>query len=334
MSNNTKMPNSSDRTAKHSKVVVPKKWTESSIPSQVGRVALVTGANGGLGLVVARELARSGAHIVLACRDATKGWAAAALLSRQVPEASVEVQALDLADLRSIRSFAATFGDGHERLDMLINNAGVMAPPYRTTADGFELQIGTNHLGHYALTGLLLPLLLAADQARIVTVSSTLHAYGKINFDDLHLRDGYHRYTAYGRSKLANLLFAFELDRRARAAGTDLVSVAAHPGYAATNLQTAGIGFAPLRTITAASNRLMATSPRMGALPTLCAATLPGLPGGAFIGPSRLGGYRGYPGLAEAKRKAYDQEVAKRLWEVSATETAVRFAFPQRSRKV
>ncbi|MHA6758920.1 oxidoreductase [Streptacidiphilus sp. PAMC 29251] len=306
---------------------VPKKWNTANIPSQAGALAVVTGANSGLGLVTARELARAGAQVVLACRDTGKGQDAASELRAAVPGARLDVQRLDLADLDSVRTFAADFSRRYDHLDLLINNAGVMAPPRRTTADGFELQLGTNHLGHFALTGLLLPRLLAASDPRVVTVSSTLHAYGRIDLDDLQREKHYQRYLAYGQSKLANLLFTFELDRRSRTTGTQLRAMAAHPGYAATNLQLAGLGRSPLRSIMAAGNQLFALSPLMGALPTLCAATQPDLPGGSFLGPSRMMGYRGHPGLAKAHKRATDQDTARRLWDLSEAATGVRFSF-------
>ncbi|NYV77932.1 oxidoreductase, partial [Streptomyces sp. UH6] len=213
------------------------RWTASQIPDQTGRVAVVTGANGGLGLVTALELARRGAEVVLACRDVAKGREAADGIEAVVPAARVDVARLDLADLASVRAFAEDLPYG--RLDLLVNNAGVMALPHRTTADGFETQFGVNHLGHFALTGLLLPRLLATPGARVVTVSSFLHALANIDARDLNAERGYHRWTAYARSKTANLLFTHELARRLAAAGADVTAAAAHPGYSATNLTAA-----------------------------------------------------------------------------------------------
>jgi len=294
-------------------------WSAPDIPDQSGRRAVVTGANSGLGLLAARELARKGAEVVLACRDLRKGEAALA----QIREAggSAELARLDLADLASVRAFAAA----QERpIDLLLNNAGVMAPPRRETADGFELQLGTNHLGHFALTGLLLERLQAAGAARVVTVSSNGHRIGRIDFDDLQCRRRYFRWTAYGRSKLANLLFALELDRRVRAAGMAIVSVAAHPGYAATNLQFAA---PPLldRIVMRASNAIIAQRAEQGVLAPLYAATAPGLPGGSYVGPGGPGGWRGGPQLVGTSRRARDPETARRLWEVSESLTGVRF---------
>jgi NAD(P)-dependent dehydrogenase (short-subunit alcohol dehydrogenase family) len=291
------------------------KWTAADIPSQAGRVALVTGANSGLGRVTACELARAGARVVLACRDVDKGRAAA----DEMP-GEVDVRRLDLADLGSIRELAA----GIEELDLLINNAGVMAPPRALTADGFELQLGTNHLGHFALTGLLLGALEGREDARVVTLSSTAHRIGRIDFEDIQSDRRYSRWGAYGQSKLANLLFAFELERRLLAAGSTIKSLAAHPGYAATNLQFAG---PPLheRIVMALSNRILAQSAEMGALPQLYAATCPDLPGGAFVGPNGPGEHRGHPTIVSPRHTALDREAAARLWAISEELTGVRY---------
>jgi NAD(P)-dependent dehydrogenase (short-subunit alcohol dehydrogenase family) len=302
-------------------------WTAQDIPDQAGRLAVVTGANSGLGLVTARELARANAHVVIACRNTAKGEQALATIGSAVPGARAEVQQLDLADLGSVRDFAARVAESHERVDLLINNAGVMAPPRRTTVDGFESQLGTNHLGHFALTGLLLPRLLAAPHPRVVTLSSAAHGIGRINFDDLQGERRYHRWRAYGQSKLANLLFCFELQHRASAGGTDLESMAAHPGYAATNLQTAGPEVAAERWGMAVANRVIAQSADMGALPTLYAATVPDLPGGTFVGPGAWRGMRGYPRVTSAGAHAYDTGTAIRLWDVSEELTGVHYEF-------
>jgi NAD(P)-dependent dehydrogenase (short-subunit alcohol dehydrogenase family) len=303
------------------------KWTAQDIPDQTGRLAVVTGANSGLGLVTARELARAGATVIIACRNTAKGEQALATIRSAVPGARAEVGELDLADLASVRAFAARVSETNDRVDLLINNAGVMAPPRRTTADGFESQLGTNHLGHFALTGLLLPRLLAAANPRVVTLSSAVHGIGRINFDDLQGERRYNRWRAYGQSKLANLLFTFELQHRASAAGTELESMAAHPGYAATNLQTAGPEIAAERWGMAVANRVIAQSADMGALPTLYAATVPDLPGGTFVGPGAWRGMRGYPRVTSAGAHAYDTGTAIRLWEVSEDLTGVPFDF-------
>ncbi len=300
------------------------KWTAADIPDQSGRVAVVTGANSGLGLVTARELARAGARVVLASRTTEKGEGAAASIRSAVPGADVAAAILDLADLDSVRAFAAS---APARLDLLINNAGVMAAPRRLTRQGFESQFGTNHLGHFALTGLLLPALLTAPAPRVVTVSSTMHRAGKIHFDDLQGERRYRRWGSYEQSKLANLMFCFELQRRAVAAGVPLESMAAHPGYAATNLQSAGTDRFYERWFMAIGNRLFAQSAEMGALPTLYAATLAGLPGGTYAGPGGRSEQRGYPKVVTAAGKAYDEQAWRRLWEVSEQLTGVHYEF-------
>jgi NAD(P)-dependent dehydrogenase (short-subunit alcohol dehydrogenase family) len=306
---------------------MPANWSASDIPDQTGRLAVVTGANSGLGLVTARELARAGATVVVACRNTGKGDEAVGTIRSAVPGARAEVEELDLANLGSVRAFAARIAGAHERIDLLINNAGIMAPPRRTTADGFESQLGTNHLGHFALTGLLLAPLLAAPRPRVVTLSSEAHRMGRINFDDLQGERRYQHWRAYGQSKLANLLFAFELQRRASAAGTNLESMAAHPGYAATNLQSAAPGVAVERWVMALLNRTVGQSAAMGALPTLYAATVADLPGGTFAGPGAWRGFRGYPRTVTANKRAYDTDVARRLWTVSEELTGVRYEF-------
>jgi len=306
------------------------KWTAAEMPSQAGRTAVVTGANSGLGLVVARELARHGARVVMAARDAGRNQAAVATIRAAVPAAELEPAPLDLADLRSVRGFARDFAARHQGLDLLVNNAGVMAAPRRQTADGFELHLGTNHLGHFALTGLLLPLLRDREDARVVTVSSGVHHGARMAFDDLMGEHRYSRWGAYGQSKLANLLFALELDRRLRAAGRPLASVAAHPGYAATNLQFSGPP-AYQRPFMWLGNLLLAQSAEMGALPLLYAATYPQLPGGSYVGPDGLAEGRGHPTLVRPSAAAQDPAAATRLWEVSETLTGVRFELPAAS---
>jgi NAD(P)-dependent dehydrogenase (short-subunit alcohol dehydrogenase family) len=307
---------------------MPQGWTAAEIPDQRGRVAVVTGANSGLGLVTARELARAGAHVVLACRNLVKGEIAMREIEGAVAGARIELAELDLGNLASVRAFAARVRDGHDRLDLLVNNAGVMAPPRRTTADGFELQIGTNHLGHFALTGLLLGTLEGRDDARVVTVSSGAHRMGRIDFADLQREHRYNRWTAYGQSKLANLLFMYELERRLRAAGSTVLSLAAHPGYAATNLQTAA---PPLvdRMVMRVGNAVFAQSAEMGALPLLYAATYPGLPGGTYVGPSGIAESRGHPVVVSSSGAARDAGVAARLWAVSEELTGVTYELPE-----
>ena len=308
-------------------------WAARDIPDLTGLPAIVTGANSGLGFHTALQLAIHGAPVVLACRQGRRGEDAAQQIRERAPRAQLEVAVLDLADLASVRRFARRFNETHAALAILVNNAGVMAIPHRQTADGFEMQFGTNHLGHFALTGLLLPTLLARKGARVVTVSSMVARIGSINFDDLQGERHYRRWRAYGQSKLANLLFAFELDRRVRAHGLDLISVAAHPGYAATNLQTAGPrmeGKDLQARIAAFGNTLFAQPASMGALPEIYAAVAPGVQGGEYFGPDRFFGQRGYPTRVKAPKAAYDTAVAARLWEVSEQLTGVRFDFSAR----
>jgi len=292
-------------------------WSTAQMASQAGRRVIVTGANSGIGLVAARELARAGAHVTLAVRSEDKGRAAAATM-----DGAVDVRRLDLASLDSVRGFA---GAWDEPLDLLVNNAGLMAPPYGTTADGFELQLGTNHLGHFALTGLLLGHLLATPQPRVVTLSSNAHRTGRMRWDDLQWERGYRPWGAYGQSKLANLLFAFELQRRAGLAGTSLRSLAAHPGYAATELQS-GTHSRRQELVMQLLNRVVAQSAEAGALPTLYAATAD-LPGGTYVGPDGRGEWRGAPTLVGVSKSASDSAAQRRLWDVSEELTGVRHAF-------
>ncbi len=285
------------------------------MPDQSGRTFVVTGANSGLGAVTARALAGAGAQVIMACRDEVKARTVADSIGDRA-----QVRRLDLADLASVRQFA----DSVERADVLINNAGVMAVPLRRTADGFEMQFGTNHLGHFALTGLLLDKI----SDRVVTVSSGAHRLGRIDSSDLNWETRrYERWQAYGQAKLANLMFAYELQRRLTAAGSPKVSVAAHPGYAATDLQSHTESF--LDTIMALGNRLVAQSAEMGALPSLFAATAEVEPG-AFYGPARFGGMRGYPARSGSSAASRDEMMARRLWEQSEQLTKVAYSFPRR----
>ncbi len=303
------------------------KWTTEQIPDQTGRTAVVTGANSGLGLVCARELARAGASVVLACRSAERGAAALEAISRAAPGAQLELASLDLGSLASVEAFAERFRSTHDGFDLLFNNAGVMAPPRRLTADGFELQLGTNLLGHFALTGRLLGALEGRADARVVTLSSIAHRTGRIDFEDLQSERRYSRWRAYGQSKLADLLFALELDRRLRAARSTVKSLAAHPGYAATNLQSAAVPTAD-RLVMVVTNALLAQSADRGALPPLYAATEPDLEGGLYIGPDGPGEFRGSPRPVSPNRAARDEAVAARLWAVSEELTGVRFELP------
>jgi NAD(P)-dependent dehydrogenase (short-subunit alcohol dehydrogenase family) len=301
-------------------------WTKDNIPDLQGKTAIVTGANSGLGFEDTKALAAKGAHVVMACRNLEKAEAAADTIQREIPGASLKVQLLDLASLESIRDFAREFNNHYDRLEILINNAGLMAIPQRKTADGFEMQFGTNHLGHFALTGLLLVKLLAAETARIVTVSSDLHKQGRVNFEDLNSEREYNKWAAYGQSKLANLLFAYELQRRLERVQTNVISVASHPGYAATNLQRKGpemSGASLQGLLMSLSNLVFAQSAEKGALPTLYAATAPGVKGGEYYGPGGFLGMRGYPEKVQSSERSYDNEVAERLWEVSEQLTGV-----------
>jgi NAD(P)-dependent dehydrogenase (short-subunit alcohol dehydrogenase family) len=306
---------------------MPAKWTAQDIPDQSGRVAVVTGANSGLGYFTVRELARAGATVVMGSRNTAKGEEAAAKIREAVPSADVPVEELDLADLESVRAFAKRMSEQHDRLDLLVNNAGVMAPPRHLTNDGFESQFGTNHLGHYALTGLLLRPLLSGPEPRVVTVSSDAHRIGTMHFDDLQGERGYNNWRWYGQSKLANLMFCFELQRRASDAGTELKSMAAHPGYAATNLQFAGPAHWYEKVVMVVGNTVFAQSAEMGALPTLYAATVPDLAGASFVGPDGFRGQRGHPHLVTAAGKAYDEDAWRRLWKISEELTGVRYDF-------
>jgi NAD(P)-dependent dehydrogenase (short-subunit alcohol dehydrogenase family) len=303
-------------------------WTIEAIPDQTGRTAIVTGANSGIGFEAARALAGKGAHVVLTARGEAKGQRALDTIRAAHPKASLEVMQLDLADLHSIWEFSENFRQKHDQLDLLINNAGVMAIPYRETEDGFEMQFGTNHLGHFALTGRLLEVLLQTSGSRVVTVSSNLHARGKIELNDLMGRQKYDKWAAYGQSKLANLLFAYELDRRLKAIAAATISLGVHPGYANTQLQMTGPemeGSTLRRWMMDIGNNLFAQSAAMGALPTLYAATKPGLQGGEYVGPDGFRGLRGYPVVTRSSQRSYDQDMAARLWEVSEELTGVKY---------
>jgi NAD(P)-dependent dehydrogenase (short-subunit alcohol dehydrogenase family) len=295
------------------------KWTSDDVPGQQGRLAVVTGANTGLGFETAQVLAAHGAAVVLAVRDIEKGKQAAARIAGTAPGANVMVQPLDLTSLDSIRAAAAELRAMHPRIDLLINNAGVMYPPKQTTRDGFELQFGTNHLGHFALTGLLLEQMLPVPGSRVVTVSSVGHRIrARINVDDLQWERSYSRVAAYGQSKLANLMFTYELQRRLSGPGTT-IAVAAHPGFAATELMRY------LPAVTAIAAPLFSQTAAMGALATLRAATDPGVLGGQYYGPAGFFGTRGYPKLARSSGQSRDTAIQRRLWTVSEELTGVTF---------
>jgi NAD(P)-dependent dehydrogenase (short-subunit alcohol dehydrogenase family) len=296
------------------------RWTPTDMPDQSGRTALVTGANSGLGLQTSLELARKGARVLMACRNPQKAQAALARVRGEVPNAQAELVSLDLASLDSIEAAADDVAGRTKALDLLVNNAGVMAVPKATTADGFEMQLGTNHLGHFALTGRLLPLLLAADAPRVVTVSSGAHVIGSIDFADLQAEQGYARWRRYGQSKLANLLFTSELHRRA---GGRLLAAAAHPGYAATHLQE-GQGQPLFEALMKVGNKVLAQSDSQGAWPSLYAATMPDVLGDSYYGP-HLMGLRGHPVPTWRTPAAKDPETARRLWDVSEELTKVHY---------
>jgi NAD(P)-dependent dehydrogenase (short-subunit alcohol dehydrogenase family) len=305
-------------------------WSADQISHQSSKTILITGANSGLGLISARELARAGATVILTARSQAKLAEAEAEIRERVPDAKLDPRELDLADLASVGGLAESVAADHERLDLLMNNAGVMMPPRSETADGFELQFGTNHLGHFALTGLLLGQL-GGDDPRVVTVTSLEHRPGRIDFDDLGWEHGYNPRSAYQRSKLANAAFGIELDRRLRAAGSPVKSVLAHPGYSATNLQSTGpTGW--MEQILKVGNALFAQSAEDGALPQLYAAAAPGVEGGEFYGPDGFREARGAPTLVQATSRARDPELGRRLWEVSEELTGVSYGLAPAAR--
>ena len=295
-------------------------WTSGDVPGQQGRLAVVTGANTGLGFETARVLAARGASVVLAVRDTGKGKQAAARIAATAPGADVMVQPLDLASLDSVRAAAGELRARHPRIDLLINNAGVMFTPQQATRDGFELQLATNHLGHFALTGLLLPQMLPVPGSRVVTVSSLAHRLrARINFGDLQSERSYRRVAAYSQSKLANLMFTYELHRRLWHGMRATIAVAAHPGLAGTELTRNSPAIA------AFFYARVSQKAAMGALPVLRAATDPGVLGGQYYGPGGFFGARGYPELAESSRQSRDTAIQRRLWTVSEELTGVTF---------
>ncbi len=302
-------------------------WTTDHISDQSDRVFLVTGANSGLGLATTRALARRGAHVILAVRDEDKGHRAVAGISAEQPDAKLEVRHLDLADLDSVHAFADGVRADHSRLDVLVNNAGVMAPPRSLSAQGHELQFAANHLGHFALTGLLLDLLAVGSEPRVVTVSSVNHRQGRLFFDDLHGERGYKPMAYYNQSKLANAVFGHQLHLRLTEAGSPVRSVLAHPGYTATNLQLNG-PVALWRVVFGhIGNPLFAQRPADGARSQLYAATDPEVRGGEFIGPGGPAELRGAPKCVELAPGATDAGTGRRLWELSERLTGVRFVF-------
>ncbi len=300
------------------------RWTADNISDLAGRVAIVTGANSGVGFETAIELARHGASTIVACRSIPRGERAIRRMQRLVPSGEMRLMALDLADLSSIEQFVDNFKLDHSELHILVNNAGIMATPYRQTVDGFELQFGTNHLGHFALTAKLMPTLLKSPSARVVNVSSIAHRGEKIHLDALNPDPSrYNRWRAYGRSKLANLLFTYELQRRLETASVEhIVALASHPGVSKTNIAQ---GYGVLAQIFMPFVGLFLQSAKMGSLPILRAATDPSAMGGQYYGPDGPKERRGYPVIVSSTPESHDHEVARRLWEISEELTGVQF---------
>ncbi len=294
-------------------------WTTQNIPSLNGKVAIVTGSNSGIGFETARALAKKHAMVVLACRNREKAEAAAREIRMEIHKAKVKLIRLDLADLNSVQRFAEIFNSKFRSLDLLINNAGVMIPPFTKTKEGFELQFGANHLGHFALTGLLLDKLLSTPKARVVNVSSSAHRMGAIDFDNLNAEKGYRASSAYAQSKLANLLFTRELNNQLEAIGSDVIAASSHPGWTVTGLQ---------KGVLQAVSRVLGQQPGMGALPTLMAAIHPEVERNDYFGPEGFMEMRGYPAKVETSQAAKDYAVAKLLWDVSERLTGVRYQWP------
>jgi len=300
-------------------------WTVEDIPDLSGKVVIVTGANSGIGLEASRELARKGAEVVMACRTQDKAVAAMQQIQEDIPQAMLEYIHLDLADLASVKMFAADFKSRYDRLDVLLNNAGIMMVPYRKTADGFESQFGTNHLGHFALTGSLIGLILKTPGARVVNISSNAHYAGEMDFDNLQYVDGgYNPTAAYNRSKLANLLFTYELQRRFESKGAEALALAAHPGIAATGLADHFLG-GKLSGLIQGIMKVLFQSAKMGALPGLRAATDPQAEGGNYYGPGGKGERSGYPVVVSSNEASHNQQDAAMLWKVSEDLTGVKY---------
>lgn len=303
------------------------KWTSQNIPDQTGKVAIITGANSGIGFQSAKALAARGASVILVVRDSQKGKAAAEEIRLHDPKARLDILPLDLAELDTVWNFAAAFHSRYNRLDLLINNAGVMGIPYGKTSDGFEMTFGVNHLGHFSLTGLLLDSIIATPGARVITVSSGMHHMAKATFAEIVSPAKHQKWTAYANSKLANLLFAYELQRRFEANGLDTISLAAHPGYADTNLQTSGAAMEGNQLIVwlmKLANQLFAQSAEMGALPILHAATAETSRGGDYIGPEKEA--RGYPVKTNSSPASYNLDLARQLWDESIRLTGINYA--------
>ncbi|MEL6308121.1 MAG: oxidoreductase [Chloroflexota bacterium] len=304
-------------------------WTQANIPDLTGKVIIVTGANSGIGLESTREFARKGATVILACRNLSKADSAITDIKADIPDARLAIIQLDLASLASVRAFVSTFKAQYTRLDILLNNAGILWLPYGQTEDGFEQHFAVNHLGHFALTGLLLDYLLTTDDARIVTVASHMHRSGRLDWNNLVFDNGqdYTRFQVYARTKLANLLFAYELQRRLVAKGADTISLAAHPGSSNTSIVDENMRKLGLLTISKWLAPLFIQSAAMGALPSLRAAVDPQARGGTYYGPHGFMGQRGYPVLTESSAQSHDEADAKRLWEISEALTEVVYDF-------
>lgn len=297
--------------------------TAKDMPDQSGRVVVITGANSGVGYESAIAFAKKGARVVMACRSVSKAESARRELLKSVPDADVDILPLDLGSLKSVREFAETFNANYARLDVLMNNAGIMIPPFGRTADGFETQFGTNHLGHFALTGLVLPKLMETPHSRIVNVSSSAYMQGRIDFDNLNAEKGYRPWLAYAQSKLANILFTLELQRKLEAADADVISVASHPGYAITNLQNNRGGIIQ-QTLDLFLRPFFSQPADLGATYQLYAATAPDVKGAEFYGPRRL--LIGEVVRVEVNARGKDTDVAARLWQVSQQLTGVEYA--------
>lgn len=305
-------------------------WTEANVPDQTGRTILITGANSGIGFEAARALAQHGATVVMGCRNRSKAEEAVSQIEATAPSGSVEILEMDLSDLGSVAAAADGFRATNGRLDVLVNNAGLMATPNQRTSQGFEMQFGVNHLGHFALTGRLLDMLLATESSRIVSISSQGHRAGKLDFDDLNSEKKYSAWQAYFQSKLANLVFTNELQRRLAAADADVIAVAAHPGASSTNLgheSAGGVLSTMMGKMRPVMNKLMTQSAAMGALPTLRAATDPDVIGGDYFGPGGFLEMKGHPEKVGMSDRALDEDSARRLWELSQTMTDVIYEF-------
>ncbi len=305
------------------------KWNIDNIPDQTKKVVVITGANSGLGFETAKAMASKGAHVVMACRNLEKGEVAMTMIKNAFPKAVLDLKQLDLSDLESVSRFAEEFNEHYTRLDILFNNAGLMAIPFRRTKQGFEMTIGVNHFGHFALTGHLMSSLLITPNSRVVTTSSLFHKRGKIHFNDINYEHRkYKKWEAYAQSKLANLLFAFELQKRLAKAEKKTISVAAHPGYARTHLQEKGAemqGRKIAKFFAKIGNFLFAQSPQKGALPQLYAATATDVQGGDYYGPSGLFESRGYPKKVKPSKRAMDENSMVRLWDISEELTGVKY---------